>query len=440
MHISIVSVFPELYTEFLNTSLIKRAQEQEIVSVSTQSYFSYVAPKERIDAPSFGHGAGMLIKPAVIQKAVEDHEGRYGNAYKIFFSPHGRKLDQHLLKELAVTLKSHEHIMLMPGRYEGMDSRVEQEYADMMISVGDFVLMGGDVPAMMFLEGVLRLIPGVVGKQESVEQDSFYKAFVDYPEYTEPVEWKDHQVPSVIRSGNHGLVTEWRLDKAAERTVFHHFAWLRSQALTPQETNFATKHIPPHYIVLMHSDVYVGSERQLGTTSVTSLDIHDIARSAKTFGFKNFFLVTPLQDQQMIVKTLLGFWQEGDGVEYNHSRHTAVSQVRLMSNLNEVISAITEKEGKPPLLVATSAREVSDVPHITFNDQEQVWQEKRPVLFIFGTGQGLSDQLVRSCNYLLTPIHGFSLFNHLSVRSAVAIALDRWLGINEKYIDKHWQK
>lgn len=440
MHISIVSVFPELYTDFLQTSLIKRAQQQEIISVSTESFFSYVAPKERIDAPSFGHGAGMLIKPMVVQKAVEAHENSYGKAYKIFFSPQGRKLDQHLLKELATTLQNHNHVMLMPGRYEGMDTRVEQEYADMTISVGDFVLMGGDIPAMMLLEGWLRLIPGVVGKQESVEQDSFSKAFVDYPEYTEPVEWQHHEVPAVVRSGNHGLVKEWRLNQAAEKTVYHHFAWLRSQPVVKQDIELAQKYIPPHYVVLMHSDVYVGSEKQLGTTSVTSLDIHDIARSSKTFGIKNFFLVTPLQDQQVIVKTLLGFWQQGEGIEYNHSRHQAVNQVRLMTNLQEVIDAITEKEGKEPLLVATSARTVENVPQVTFNDQELVWSEKRPVLFIFGTGQGLSDQLVQSCSFLLTPIRGFSSFNHLSVRSAVAIALDRWLGINEKHIDKHWQK
>lgn len=432
MNISIISVFPKLYAPFLETSLIKRAREQNLVQFDLADFFSFVAPKERIDAPTFGHGAGMLIKPEVVQKAIEAQEAAHGKAYKIFFSPHGKKLDQKLLQEIAGHANQKKHLMLVPARYEGMDARVEEVYADQIISVGDFVLMGGDLPAMILLEGFLRLIPGVVGKQESVAADSFSGPFVDYPEYTAPVTWKGKEVPEVVRSGNHAEITKWRAQQALMRTVYHHFEWLRSHALSSKQKELVQHAVPPHYVALMHNEVVVGDGDRVGNTSVTSIDIHDIARSSKTYGIKHYFLVTDLLDQQKIVRKLLDFWQTGGGVEYNASRHTAVKQVDLMNNLDAVIAAIEHKEGSKPLLVATSARAVAGKASITYHDQETVWQSKRPVLLIFGTGKGLAQELLDHCDYILVPVEGLTEYNHLSVRSAVAIIMDRWLGLNLK--------
>ena len=203
MKISVVTLFPELYKPFFSTSLIERARENQHIDTRVYNLFTYAEPKQRIDGPTFGHGAGMVIKPEIIEKAVNDIEGQHGSAYKIFFSPRGKKLDQKSLKATYNRVRERaQHIMLLPARYEGMDARIEAEYADEIISVGDFVLMGGDLPAMVFLEGLLRLVPGVVGKPESVEQDSFSGPFVDYPEYTAPVTWKGREVPDVVRSVN----------------------------------------------------------------------------------------------------------------------------------------------------------------------------------------------------------------------------------------------
>ena len=188
----------------------------------------------------------------------------------------------------------------------------------------------------------------------------------------------------------------------------------------------------------MHDQVMLPHD-QVGTTSVTSLDIHDIARSACTFGIKRYFLVTPLLDQQRIVERLLEFWKTGVGVAYNPHRHQAVKQVELADSLNQVIAAIEEKEGKSPLLVATSARyhdEGFGHKIITYFEQKRVWQADRPVLLLFGTGHGIAPEVLERCDYLLVPIEGFSDFNHLSVRSAVAIILDRWLGINPRVIQR----
>lgn len=432
MNISILSVFPELYTSFFDTSLIRRAQECGLVSVSVTSFFSYVNAKERIDAPTFGHGAGMVIRPDVVEKAISAQEATHGKSLKVFFSPHGKKLTQHDLSSLVERLTIINHLICVAGRYEGMDARVEQEYADEIFSIGDYVLMGGDLPVMILLEGLLRLVPGVIGKQESVTHDSFQGPFVDYPEYCAPVVWREREVPEVVRSGNHGALANWRMNQAAQRTVFNHFEWLKTSVVSDDAKKVVQEIVPHHYVVLMHGDVLVGPERKLGVTSVTSIDIHDIARSSATYGIKQFFIVTPLVDQQRIVTTLLDFWQKGKGIAYNAVRYQAVKQVCVISTIDDVIKWIEKIEGQKPLLIATSARQTAHSGYITYYDQETVWRSRQPVLFVFGTGQGLADELVAKCDYLLLPVHGFSTFNHLSVRSAVAIILDRWLGINEK--------
>lgn len=434
MNISLITVFPDLYTPFLQTSLIGRAQHNDLVHFDVNSYFSYVQPKERIDAPTIGPGPGMLLRPDLIEKFVDEKEKKYGKAFKIFFSPQGKKLDQFLLKSIAQKAQETKHLMLFPARYEGMDARVEEEYADLVISLGDFVIMAGDLPAMVLLEGVIRLLPDVVGNIESLERESFSGPFVDYPEYTMPLVWKNREVPEILRSGNHGAIAQWREQNAAEKSVKYHFEWLRSSKMTDHQMHLAKQCIPPHYCVLMHDEVMLPGN-QVGTTSVTSLDIHDIARSVSTYGLQEYYIVTPLSDQQKIVNRLLEFWKTGVGIEYNPHRHEAVSKVHVIESLDEVIANIEKKEGKKPLLIATSARSnESGAQRITYYDQSKVWQENRPVIFLFGTGRGLAPSVIQKCDFLLLPIEGFAEFNHLSVRSAAAIIFDRWLGINLKQL------
>ncbi len=429
MNVSILTVFPALYDQFLQTSLIGRAVTQGKLHPQLINFFNFVKPTERIDAPTFGHSAGMLIKPEVVQKAIDQQEGAHGRAVRIFFSPHGVKLDQRVLAAIALRAQENSHLMLICGRYEGMDARVETVYADFIVSLGDFVLMGGDVPAMVLLEGLLRLLPGIVGNKESVDHDSFSGAFVDYPEYTGPVTWQGLTVPEVIRSGNHNAMRVWRDSEAINRTVKDHFLWLREHAVRTEDQEKAAQFLPSHYVVLMHDQVNLPHDR-VGTTSVTSFDLHDVSRTCRTFGIKNYFMVTPLHDQQEIIKTMLNFWQEGVGIDYNKKRHEAISIASLKASLKEVQEAILEQEGKLPLLIGTSARAYPGIPGITYYDQRLVWRHERPVLFIIGTGKGLCSELLARCDYMLGPILGFSDFNHLSVRAAVSIILDRWLGIN----------
>ncbi|HTM06541.1 MAG TPA: tRNA (guanosine(37)-N1)-methyltransferase TrmD [Patescibacteria group bacterium] len=436
MKVSLVTVVPDLYKPFLSLSLLGKAVEKGVCSFTIKSFMDYVKPKERIDTPTCGPTAGMVIRPEVVQRAVESAETTYGPAFKIFFSPHGRLLNQQRLQKIYARMQLEDvaHILLIVGRYEGMDARVEEVYADELLSVGNFVLMGGDLPAMMFLEAFARLIPGVVGRQESVEQDSFSGPLLDYPEYSLPVEWKGLRVPDIVKSGNHGAITTWRYEKAIVRTVFNHFDWLRLFELKASQKQKIIQTIPPHYVALMHTDVLIGKEQLPGNTSVTSIDVHDIARSSCTYGVQQFFVVTPLKDQQAIVGQFLYFWQEGRGITYNENRHQALELVKVVSLLDDAIQIIRDKHHKDPLIMVTSAKTMDVTKIISYHDQTEVWKKERPVLLVFGTGQGLSPSLIEKADYGLIPIEGFTEYKHLSVRSAAAIILDRWLGVQKKYI------
>jgi tRNA (guanine37-N1)-methyltransferase len=429
MKVSVLSVFPHLYKDFLKTSLIGRSQEKGTVSFDVAGFSDFCKPKERLDAPTVGHGSGMAIRPEVVQRAVDGLEAKHGKAYRIFLTPQGKKLDQDKVKQLATVFDQEEHVMLVAGRYEGIDSRAQEQYADLEVSIGDYILMGGDLPVMVLLESVLRYVPGVVGKAESVEKDSFSGPFVDFPTYTTPPrEWEGKAVPEILLSGNHAEIEEWRQEVSASWSVREHFAWLRSHCKQKEDRQRAARHIPPHYAALLHDEVII-QQGEVGTSSVTSLDVHDIARSGKTYGIKEYFMVTPLEDQQKIVGKILDFWKEA-GIDYNKQRHEAVKIVSLAHSLDQVVKEIEKKEGKKPLVVGTSARSVGHAELISYKDQAKVWSEERPVLFVFGTAKGLAPQVLERCDYLLLPIEGFSDFNHLSVRSAIAIIYDRWLGIN----------
>ncbi|MFH1644431.1 MAG: tRNA (guanosine(37)-N1)-methyltransferase TrmD [bacterium] len=446
MKISILSVFPEIYDSFIKISLVDRAIKNGIVEFNLIRFSDLVEPKKRMDEPTCGPGVGMIIKPEVIQAAIEQSEKKWGPGFKVFFSAQGQKIDQKILNTFVEEFvgnplggnvsKNTQHIILVCARYEGIDDRVEQHYADLVLSIGDYVLMGGDLPAQVFIEAFLRLISGVVGKTESVEKESFQTPFLDYPQFGLPKEWKGEQIPEILLSGDHAKIENWRKEQSCEKTLLNRFDWLRSQELTRAVVDLCNKFIPNHYVALMHTDVIVNNKS--GNTSITSLDIHDIARSGKTYGIKNYFVVTKIEDQLKILKEFLNFWLSDIGKEYNLSRYQAVERVLPARSLDDVIKQIREKEGTDPIIITTSAKDFEHKEKIDFNSQGLVWKQKKPVLFLFGTGQGLSDEILQRSDYLLLPIEGLTDYNHLSVRSAAAIIMDRFLGLQPKktYIEQ----
>lgn len=450
MKISILTLFPNLYSQFLQTSLIKTAIEKNHLEVNLINLLDLCQPKSRVDTQTVGPGPGMILKPEIIERGLKLICEQFGPGFKIFFSPKGQLLDQVFLNSLAKKInsepqaepnsetskasesksKNFDHIILVCSRYEGIDHRVESKLSDLMLSVGDYVLMGGDIPAQIFLEGLVRLLPGVLGNEESAVTESFQSPFLDHPEYGLPVEWQGQKVPEVLQSGHHEKIKQYRELESAKLTVQNRFDWLRAHPEAKAASGLAKKVIPNHYVALMHTQVETG--QGVGTTSVTSIDLHDISRSSATYGVKNFFVVTPLKDQKHIVGTFLDFWKSDAGINYNRSRFDAVKHLILADHLTEVMQKIEAQEGKKPLLMATSAKRSDHKGAVSFWDQGTVWKQNRPVLIILGTGRGLEDKLVKNCDFLLDPIEGMSDYNHLSVRSAAGIILDRWLSINPK--------
>ncbi len=436
MNIFVATLFPSFYENFLSISLVKKALEKKIFDITFLNFFNQVMPKKRIDSPIAGHGAGMLLSAPIIEKtmevAIEKNGGR--KPYTIFFSPHGKTLNQGKLQSLASHLRDNqENLLLVCGRYEGFDVRAEEVYADEIISIGDYVLCGGDLPAMVFIESFIRLLGGVVGNQESVNSDSFSDALLDCPHYTAPDSWQEKKIPSILKSGNHKLINDWRTEQAIDRTIISNWQWLRQKQISRSFREKIKERIPKHYCALLHNDVML-KDGTVGNSTITSIDIHDIARSSKTYGIIEYFVVTRLSAQYQLAENFLNFWKDDEALDLNASRAIALARVSVKKEISDCIEYIERVEGIKPIVIVTSSRR--EIPHqrmITFHDQGKVWQEKRPVLFLFGTSHGISPDVMEQCDYRLVPLEGLEEFNFLSVRSAVAVVLDRWLGFNYCY-------
>jgi tRNA (guanine37-N1)-methyltransferase len=215
MRFDIVTIFPEMFGSVFSGGVVKRALENGLVQVFIHNLrdFTHYKHKQLDDRP-FGGGEGMVLKPDPIFEAVE--KIKIGDIKSLVFllSPQGTKLDSRLAEELSRVPQ----VILICGRYEGVDERVSRHLVDGEISIGDYVLTGGEPAAWVIVEAVSRFIPGVVGKQESVRRDSFFGGLLDYPHYTRPRDFGGKKVPGVLFSGNHGKILSWRRRKALEKT------------------------------------------------------------------------------------------------------------------------------------------------------------------------------------------------------------------------------
>lgn len=223
MKIDILTIFPEMFEGPLTCSLLAKARDKKILDISCTDIRSFTKDKHnKVDDRPFGGGPGMIMKPEPAYEAlksvgVKKRNNLYKNPLKkplvIYMSPQGETLNTDIIKELA----QHEHLVLLCGHYEGIDERIIQ-WVDKEISIGDYVLTGGEIPAMVLIDSVARMLPKVVQDNLSVEQDSFYNGLLDYPHYTRPAEFKKLSVPKVLLSGNHLEIEKWRKEQALERT------------------------------------------------------------------------------------------------------------------------------------------------------------------------------------------------------------------------------
>jgi tRNA (guanine37-N1)-methyltransferase len=216
MNIDIISLFPEFFDAFFRHSIIKRAIEAErlTMKVTNPRDFSHNKHNQVDDTP-YGGGAGMLMMAPPIFEAVESVTQEPNiNRRVIFLGPAGERFTQEKARQLA----TYDQIVLVCGHYEGVDYRVEEHLVDETISIGDFVLTGGELPAMVVADAVARMIPGVLGAATGAVEDSFYRPVLECPQYTKPPEFRGMEVPAILRSGHHANIAKWRLQESLKRT------------------------------------------------------------------------------------------------------------------------------------------------------------------------------------------------------------------------------
>lgn len=218
MRIDVMTIFPQMFDGLLDYSIVGRARENGLVDLKFHDIRAYTHDKHHVvDDYPFGGGPGMVLKPEPIFEAVEAviKESDMTPIPIILLSPQGRLFDQKVARELAGC----EHFILICGRYEGIDERVARYLASDEVSVGDYVLSGGEIAAMVVVDCVVRLLPGAVGSEESIVEDSHMEGLLEYPQYTRPAEYRGWAVPTVLLSGNHSQIARWRRQQSLLRTA-----------------------------------------------------------------------------------------------------------------------------------------------------------------------------------------------------------------------------
>lgn len=214
MRFDVMTLFPEMIEAYCGFSILKRAVEAEVISVNTVNPRDYTLNKhKKVDDTPYGGGAGMVLMPQPYVDAYESIE-KCENSVTVMLSPQGEQLTDGVVNELA----NYSQIVLMCGHYEGFDERIREIIKPREISLGDFVLTGGELPALCLMDAVSRKVEGTLGKIESADEDSFSNGLIEYPHYTKPREFRGLEVPEVLLNGNHKDIAEFRLQKSLERT------------------------------------------------------------------------------------------------------------------------------------------------------------------------------------------------------------------------------
>jgi tRNA (guanine37-N1)-methyltransferase len=232
MNFDLITIFPKMFDSPLDESIVKKAKEKGLVHISVHDLRDYAEGKHRVtDDYPYGGGEGMVMKADPIIRAVKAVKDKRRDAKTILLTPQGEILNQAVIKELS----EEKSLIIICGRYEGVDERIRLHYVDREISIGDYVLTGGELPAMVLIDAIARLIPGVVGNENSVKNDSFYSYLLGYPQYTRPSEIEGKTVPEVLLSGDHEKIRTWRRKEALRQTLKKRPDLLKSMKLTKED-------------------------------------------------------------------------------------------------------------------------------------------------------------------------------------------------------------
>ena len=236
MKINILTLFPEFFSSLKNWSIIGRAIENNIAEINCINIRDFSKNKHRkVDDYPYGGGSGMVMNPGPIVDAI--NSVKTSDSKVIYLSPQGKTFSQKLANELSRAT----HIILLCGHYEGIDNRIIEHYIDEEISIGDFVLTGGEIPAMIIADAVIRLLPGVLRSDESYIVESHYNGLLEYPQYTRPREFNGYSVPDILLSGNHGKIAAWRKEEALKATLLKRPDLLTNRIFTKEELEILYK-------------------------------------------------------------------------------------------------------------------------------------------------------------------------------------------------------
>jgi len=414
---TVITIFPRMLDSALGHSILKKAQERGLIVVEPVDLRHYTTDRHHItDDYPYGGGQGMVMKPEPLVAAIEAARERNPRARVILLAPQGRVFTQSEAQRLA----QEQELVLICGRYEGIDERVKA-FVDEEISIGDYTLSGGEPAANVVIDAVARLIPGVLGNEASPLDESFSDGLLEYPQYTRPEGFRGMKVPELLLSGDHERIKQWRYEQSLLLTHARRPDLLESSEKAPPAAPQAAV-----YLALLHYPVY-DKNHQVVTTAVTNMDIHDIARSGRSYGVRGFYVVTPVKALQKLAAKIIDHWETGYGSHYNVTRKQALEIVRVANSLDDALIDIERETGAKPTLVVTSARPA--VNRISFNTLRDMLNNKvRPFLLLFGTGWGLTETVFSQSDFVLEAIKGYTDYNHLSVRSAAAIVLDRLMG------------
>ena len=231
MEIHILTIFPEMFASPLEASILQRAQERHLLSIHLHNIRDFTSDRHRVtDDYPYGGGAGMVMKPGPIVRGIQAVQERFGPAQVVLLSPQGVLLTQ----DLVCCLAQAERLLLICGRYGGVDARV-QSYVDREVSIGDYILTGGELPAMVLVDAVGRMIPDVLGDPQSVTEDSLFNMLLQGPQYTRPPEFAGQRVPDVLLSGNHAAITTWRRRQSLKTTLERRPDLLQRAVLSEQD-------------------------------------------------------------------------------------------------------------------------------------------------------------------------------------------------------------
>ncbi|MCF4112919.1 MULTISPECIES: tRNA (guanosine(37)-N1)-methyltransferase TrmD [Dethiosulfovibrio] len=382
MKVTVITAFPEFFRAFFETSIVGRAVERGLLEVDVVDLRDYgEGSYSKIDDYSFGGKGGMVLMAEPLTLALE---GLQGDPYVVYPSPQGVSLTQ----ETVETLFSKGDVVIVCGHYEGIDERFVSSRVDLELSVGDYVLTGGELPAMVIIDAVSRLVPGVVGKGRSVEEDSFFKGMLDTPHFTRPSSWRGQDVPDVLLSGNDGAIEDWRRREAVRRTLERRPDLLsRSGLLGYMDKNA--------FLMLPLSEVS------------SPWEIRSIARACSFYGVSRLLLPVEDRDTRDSVRSLVLSEDLG-------------ALVKLFPSVAKALRWVSDKEKAIPYVVGVNSSNSMGLSWLEI--KREILEVSRPVIFMAGGDD-------KDCDVTMRPVAGDDRSRSaLPVQNAISVVLDRFFG------------